>query len=388
MRRPKLSTRFHATSNAACSTSAASGRTEIAFDREHQAASKRIAFLDALRIFAFSSVLIGHKYAGTLERIVQDGSIHASARWLAQVLLPFVLGGGCGVVVFFLVSGYIIPFVLQAESTRDFIIKRVFRIYPMYIVAVLMSVSLQYYESGVRPDGWTALWQLSLFGDFSHTPPSLGGVEWTLRVEILFYLFMALCKVLGFIGGALDRFMPFVLAGAFVAISWATPFPGKWTWHYAYLNLYSPFLLVGVLFFLMEKGYLGWSHVALATMAVLARYWILIGRYQPNWLEAHFALLGCALFAGFWLARKMLLLSAGMLVLSNMTYSVYLYHNWLYDFLVRKWSSVVMNGVAQHLFSLLALLAFCLFMSSTLERAGIRLGNRLCRALRAQRAAA
>ena len=63
----------------------------------------RIAFLDYLRIFAFSSVLIGHKFLTYFQDIATNANVHASARLLASYLIPLFTGGGAGVVVFFLV---------------------------------------------------------------------------------------------------------------------------------------------------------------------------------------------------------------------------------------------------------------------------------------------
>ena len=41
--------------------------------------------------------------------------------------MPLTVAGGAGVVVFFLVSGYIIAHVLQTEAARQFLLKRFFR---------------------------------------------------------------------------------------------------------------------------------------------------------------------------------------------------------------------------------------------------------------------
>ena len=73
-----------------------------------RASSSRIAFLDLLRIFAFSSVLIGHKFYPYVVEIVGDPTNHAIPRFAATLLLHALYGGGAGVVVFFFLSGYII----------------------------------------------------------------------------------------------------------------------------------------------------------------------------------------------------------------------------------------------------------------------------------------
>lgn len=156
----------------------------------------RIAFLDYLRIFAFISVLIGHKFYADIVAAIANDKLHATPKLLLELLMPFVFGGGAGVIVFFLVSGYIISQVLSVEQTTSFLIRRVFRIYPLYIIAVLIQIIVQ--------KTWGTLSlnilvpQLLLIGDFFSTPYTLAGVEWTLRVEIIFYVFMAMLKAGGF----------------------------------------------------------------------------------------------------------------------------------------------------------------------------------------------
>ncbi|MBP8860298.1 MAG: acyltransferase [Ottowia sp.] len=151
----------------------------------HRASAERLAFLDWLRIYAFASVLAGHKFHEPVARAAQAET--AWLRWPARLLWPFIEGGGVGVVVFFLISGYIITQVLQRESAPEFLLKRAFRIYPLYLVAVgIEFLILRSHGQGV---GWqTLLQQMLLAGDFFGTPYALAGVEWTLRLEILFYL--------------------------------------------------------------------------------------------------------------------------------------------------------------------------------------------------------
>lgn len=73
--------------------------------KHHAEPASRIAFLDYLRIFAFISVLIGHKFYPQLAAFTADETFHVTARCVVQWLLPLCQGGGAGVVVFFLVSG-------------------------------------------------------------------------------------------------------------------------------------------------------------------------------------------------------------------------------------------------------------------------------------------
>lgn len=158
----------------------------------------RIEFLDFMRIFAFLSVLVGHKFYTTLSALANDPSNHLSIRTLIEMLLPLCMGGAAGVIVFFFTSGYIIAHVLRAETTTEFLTKRILRIYPLYVVAVLLEVYLDWQlRDGILPPVSVWLPRVLLLGDLFGTPYALAGVEWTLRIEVTFYVFMAALKAIG-----------------------------------------------------------------------------------------------------------------------------------------------------------------------------------------------
>jgi peptidoglycan/LPS O-acetylase OafA/YrhL len=340
----------------------------------------RIAFLDYLRIFAFSSVLIGHKFLTYFQDIATNANAHASARLLASYLIPLFTGGGAGVVVFFLVSGYIITHVLQTERTLEFLVKRIFRIYPLYIVAVLLQYrSLS--AAGHSPD-LSVLWaQLSLFGDFFSTPVALNGVEWTLRVEVMFYLFMACMRLCGFT----TRFkplLPYLLIGATFMCGVLAPFPAGDVITKGYCTIYAPFLLVGAMFYLYEKGQAGLLGLSVAITSCFYEYFSLIAIYQSQWLVYHFAVLAFAIFAICFKFRVGFSAPAWVLVLSDMTYGVYLFHNWLFDDLKKILEDRGVNWFNRDLQALCALLVVCYLMMRFVERPAIRLGRRFLKLAR------
>ncbi len=166
--------------------------------------------------------------------------MHVTIRTIAKLLLPLVYGGGAGVVVFFLVSGYIIAHILQTEHSKEFLIKRFFRIYPLYIVAVLIQY-IPLLALGRLLDISILLPQLLLLGDFFATPYALNGVEWTLRVEIMFYVFMVVLRALGLMSKH-NKLLPYVLVVATICCGFIAPIPAAEIWSKGYLTIYGPFL--------------------------------------------------------------------------------------------------------------------------------------------------
>jgi len=337
--------------------------------------SNRIIFLDYLRIFAFMSVLVGHKFIAYVVALANDCALHSTPRFIAKLLLPLIEGGGAGVVVFFLVSGYIIAHVLQTEKTAEFLIKRIFRIYPLYIVAVLTS-SLSRGIFLSPPDLKNLLAQLLLVGDFFNTPYALSGVEWTLRVEILFYVFMSLLRVLNFLTTQ-NKFLPYILMAATCICGRMAPIPSSNSLFKGYLTIYAPFLLLGSMYYLYENKQTNLTLFFIFFALVFHQYHKLIALYQKNWLEAPFAILAFLLFTVAWIFRRHMTAPPWIRLLSDMTYSVYLFHNWLFDSLKRGLARLHVSVLNPDIEALFLLFIVCFFMMRAIEKPWIQRGRNI-----------
>ena len=149
---------------------------------EKRGSDRRLAWLDALRGFAALCVVFDH--GSTLLLLP------------ARDFLYHVLNlGQYGVFVFFLVSGYIIPASLERKgSVRSFWISRAFRLYPMYLMAIVLS-ALAYYTGLGTIDGAEHHPLASLTSWVLMLPNLLTGVNvpnvtWTLSYEMVFYLLL------------------------------------------------------------------------------------------------------------------------------------------------------------------------------------------------------
>src|SRR3954451_11613807 len=111
---------------------------------------KRLAFIDTLRGIAVLAVLLQH----TLEAIVQNHPTGAYY-WVFHDAIGYYMNfGRFGVVLFFFVSGFVIPFSfpLTARPVRDFAVSRFFRLYPAYWASILMGLlTMLLLESKVYP---------------------------------------------------------------------------------------------------------------------------------------------------------------------------------------------------------------------------------------------
>ncbi|NEA66453.1 acyltransferase [Streptomyces sp. SID12488] len=139
----------------------------------------RLGWLDALRGIAALVVVFDHSSYSFLPEFRRE-------------LMPEFNTSRFGIMVFFLVSGYIIPASLERRGcVRTFWIGRVFRIYPLCVAAVaallalgLLGVAEPRADLGTVT---TAVAHLTLFQELLGTP-SILLVLWTLSYEMAFYL--------------------------------------------------------------------------------------------------------------------------------------------------------------------------------------------------------
>ena len=332
----------------------------------------RIVFLDYLRIFAFVSVLVWHNFYGPAIDFVGDKTFHSTPRFILELALPFFWIGGAGVVVFFLVSGYIITHVLKTERPLDFAVKRIFRIYPLYIFAVF----LQFLWEGKWPEPSVLLPQLFLVGDFFDTPTALTGVEWTLRVEILFYAFMGLLRCSNLLHER-ERALPWILLAATLLLGSLPLFPSAQIASRGYVTLYGPFLFMGAFFCLRERNQVGSGFLSLFVALVLFQYYSLVSEYRPDLAGSHFATLAVLLFALAWHYRGRLKATASVLILSDLTYSVYLFHAWMWAPIKEVLNQFSVPFVHPDIRALLVLFAICFTAMKFVEKPANRLGRTL-----------
>jgi len=144
---------------------------------------RRLAWLDALRGFAALCVVFDH--GSTLLLLPVRSFLY---QWLNL--------GQYGVFVFFLVSGYIVPASLERKgSVRGFWISRAFRLYPMFLLVLVLSAVAHatghgtVANAGTHPVaavlGWLFMVQNLAAG------LNVPVVTWTLSYEMVFYLLLA-----------------------------------------------------------------------------------------------------------------------------------------------------------------------------------------------------
>jgi peptidoglycan/LPS O-acetylase OafA/YrhL len=223
---------------------------------------RRLAFIDTLRGIAVLSVVVQH----ALEVIVREHPTGAYHAIFHDVIGYYMNFGRFGVVLFFFVSGFVIPFSFpgSASPVNDFSISRFFRLYPAYWTSIAIGlVTMQAIESKTYPVSQIAA-NLTMLQSFLEVP-HLWDFYWTLTIELLFYV---VCIGL-FAAGLLSQRLTAVtivvataLAGTAVAV--LVEDRAAWVVMEAGLNL-SAMFLGKIIRDTVISGTLRWRHVVICT---------------------------------------------------------------------------------------------------------------------------
>ncbi len=224
-------------------------------------ARTRLTELDALRGIGALCVLIFHY--STRFHVVFPAAAH----------VPFSFpGGNYRVLLFFAISGFAIFFTLdRIRTVADFLVNRFARLYPAYLVAMLMTLSVEYLAHAwtllVGPSAILA--NMTMLQGFAFMP-EVDGAYWTLTVEIGFYVCMvSLWKMSG-----LKRLEPLLLG--WLALRWlyfAWPEMPERIVMLLVLR-YMPFFMIGMLCYRIWSGQRRWRqqtpYAAAALLTVAA----------------------------------------------------------------------------------------------------------------------
>jgi peptidoglycan/LPS O-acetylase OafA/YrhL len=262
----------------------------------------RIEVLDFLRGIASLAVVFFHFF-----NVVEPGFLRTVSSY-----------GNLGVHVFFVISGFIIPYSLyrgryELRNFGTFVLKRIIRLDPPYLVTIAIIIALGVFSWYV-PFQKDQVFEVSLPQVLLHFAyvnvffgyPWLNDVFWTLAIEFQYYLLIGLAFPLMFSRDVRVRLGAFVVLGA----SGFVIRPPAFIFYYIFL------FYMGILTCQFRVGLIGKRQYALLLAASVALALATTG--VPSTLAASFAV--CAIL--------FLRLRHGVFrFLGSISYSLYLIHS-------------------------------------------------------------
>jgi len=298
---------------------------------------ERLGWLDVIRGLAVASTALMH--------LLEESSDTAS-RLGREVMSPGIFG----IVLFFLVSGFVIPLTLERRgSLGAFAIARVFRLYPLYwfsLLSLMLLVALgvatldSEFSSFLPGAFW---WNITMVQSWVGQPDAIG-LYWTLGFELAFYAACALLFDMRLLRKT-DRIV--ALGAVYVLVRGViAPLAGR-GYHYFPAEFWALTFPVGTLWYRSWSRSMSWTRAAATTgllaATILASYlvtWVFSGYsqqapagYNPRSWIVPYSSLGAT---GLAYATFIVLVVTGagsrlrfLKWLGRISYSVYLMHGLL-----------------------------------------------------------
>lgn len=287
----------------------------------HVYSTPREAFLDQIRGIAILYVL----------------AVHTFDFWFP--------GGGCGVGIFYGLSGYLTAArVLQVErfdwtEALKFWARRIFRLYPAFIVVMLMIFVILWRFLPDRVDLFLAAIPGLMFfrRPIDWEPLGIGvGILWSLRVEAFYYLILPLAIIWGGMQRGLLALCAVMMASSLVSILIGNDDPlGGGIWHW------GGGLALGSLAAHLER-----HNLAALGRVLKSRHfiWLLYGvlgllLFLPQisssvwWMEVMLAAAVTSLLILVHLSQPTIWIAPGLPWIGRLAYCLYLTHGIVIDYM-------------------------------------------------------
>ncbi|WP_439858861.1 acyltransferase family protein [Pseudomonas sp. MBLB4136] len=358
---------------------------------------ERIDFSDVLRgiapWFVVASHWIGIFWWGPalVARITAAPLLDEPAPWIASWFsLRYFNFGAFGVGLFFLISGLVIPLSVTANTPIAFVCARLLRILPTYIVGLSIGVFAVYvssmYWSLAFPVEWRSFIANALLVANFFDIPSLDYVNWTLVIELKFYL-LALLLVGTFRSG---RFWPILLIcilGLIFNLLANSDGGQAPTWVKAQAKdvMFFAFMFMGSVFYFIHSNKISWGRgvVYIVCLALLFCLTWRASTYAPNFyhitLSYGYAL---AVFAVLFCFRGRIRCNSFFVFLSRISYPVYVIHPLCGYVFLRLALAMGWSYYAALLVALLMTLVASCIVHLIVERPSISLGRLIAQRMR------
>jgi peptidoglycan/LPS O-acetylase OafA/YrhL len=151
--------------------------------------------LDILRFVCAAALAIAHSYEAYFHWIGEPDFIQKLPQ-LKPILEVLISNFALGVPMFFLISGFLITYLLLVEKNKQgtidvgkFIIRRSLRIWPLYYLAIIMGIILVKLAHRDMPDILSTVFFINNFSTIKHQVWQFPFAHfWSLSIEEHFYL--------------------------------------------------------------------------------------------------------------------------------------------------------------------------------------------------------
>lgn len=273
----------------------------------------QINILDSLRAFAVLSVCLFHFVCTTTGFI--------NTKWV----LDFFSLGKYGVQLFFVISGFVIPWAMFNAGFENkfffkFLSKRFIRLEPPYLLSVFLTLCLIFLRHKFSYSGTSSsVTSNQIFLHFGYLIPFFEGynwlneVYWTLAIEFQYYIFIALLFVILKKSNLMTRIFIYVFI---LAISFINHLPIYFINYKEFLPYWLPVFLLGIMLFLFFSKIISKKEYIIVSAVLLV---FCVFKYPLGSVIYSCIPIVCI---HFWKNSKLW----GLDMIGRFSYSIYLFH--------------------------------------------------------------
>ncbi|TFW10118.1 acyltransferase [Oxalobacteraceae bacterium OM1] len=370
---------------------------------QHGMRSGKILFADQLRAVAALSVVIVHLLGvywaarDVVARHIAAPVLQGpSAKSLDAISYAWFNFGPFGVSLFFLISGFVIPFSVMQSTRPRFLLARALRIYPTYVVCLACGLAAIWlsgrYWGQAFPWGWQQVVANATLLQSIAAVESIDMVNWSLSIEIKFYLFVCLAaawirngRAVALMAAAVALMAAILVQRHLLPESWQQLNVFGFPVHLVFVAhdlLFLPYMLVGTMFAFHYRGKMGTGMLAASVALLLAAF---AGTWTHTVLKEQFPavpvnyLYAVAVFGAAYAMRDRFRNIAPLDWLASVSYPLYALHSVIGYATIRFLTA---NGVGYYLavgIALTLILVVAYLIHRAVELPTQALGKRLAR---------
>jgi peptidoglycan/LPS O-acetylase OafA/YrhL len=248
----------------------------------------RLDFIDSLRGFAALYVVLFHMVLVPIHKLI-----------IPPYLKGFVLSGGSGVTLFFIISAFTLCYTLDSmKNNKNYLLhfytRRFFRIFPLYFLWLILVLFIY----GLPKFKYFLLYLTFTFNFFPYHQEGIVWASWTLGIEVIFYLVFPL--IFKYVSNIKKAFYLFIVSLILMTI------------HYYYTkNINGYKVSIGIL-----------NQLPVFTIGILLYYLYKNNKYVEYNKKLGYCLIGISLFLFYFFSQLFGWLSYASFLAKAFSYSI------------------------------------------------------------------